>query len=159
LETAPPALQLVETTTPDGDQPAQAAALAGIQAFYTVDFRIGQQAWVDRLCAASTQIGCTIDQKAQAPSLWPDFMKDQISTTVIASIEGKVFDQNLSGRGSDRAQVWQAQIDLSAPWPQQSQPVTRFLALVLVIQDQNGWKFERFLTEEETQVYQKGSPQ
>ena len=157
LAATTPSLRVATTATPDGDQLAQAAAVAGIQAFYSVDYRTGQQAWLDRLCAASTQIGCAIDQNALAPSLWPDFLKNQIVTTVQASIQSKVFDQTLSGRVNARAQIWQAQIQLSAPWPQQTQPLTQFSALVLVIQDQSGWKFERFLTEEETQVYQKGS--
>jgi hypothetical protein len=131
------------------------AALAGAQAFYTVDYR-EQQAWLDRLCAVSTQIGCTGDKNVLAPSLWDGFVKNQTATTVQISIEGKVLDQTLPTRDGAHGQVWRMQIDLSAPWPQQVKPLTHFPALALVIQEQGNWKFERFLTEEETSAYVKG---
>lgn len=143
------------TPTPNEDLLAQAAALAGANAFYTVDYR-EQQAWLDRLCAVSTQIGCTVDQTVLAASLWDGFETNQTATTVQVSIQDKVLDQTLPTRGGAQAQIWRMQIELSAPWPQQTQPITQFEALALVIQEQDGWKFERFLMEEEASTYEKG---
>ena len=143
------------TTTPNEDQMAQVAALVGANAFYTVDYR-EQQAWLDRLCAVSTQIGCAVDKNVLAASLWDGFTKNQTATTVLVSIDNKVLDHTLPTRGGAHAQVWRLQIELSAPWPQQAKPLTHFEALALVIQEQDGWKFERFLTEEEASTYAKG---
>ncbi len=69
----------------------------------------------------------------------------------------KILEQTLPARGNALAQVWQVQIELSAPWPQQPQPLTHFEALALVIQEQDAWKFERFLTADEAQLHEKGN--
>jgi hypothetical protein len=138
------------------DQLAQEAALAGAQAFYTVDYQ-AQQDWIEELCAISTEIGCAVDKHTLAPTLWADFIKSQTKTTAQASINRKVLEQILPTRGNARAQVWLVQIDLSGPWPQQAQPITHFEGLALVIHEQAGWKFERFLTQEESRVYEEGN--
>ncbi len=142
--------------TPDADQPARQAAIAGAQAFYTVDYR-EQQGWLDGLCTVSTQIGCAVDQNALAPSLWEGFEEHKTVTTVQVRAEDKILEQTLPARGNALAQVWQIQIELSAPWPQQPQPLTSFEALALVIQEQDTWKFERFLTADEAELYAKGN--
>lgn len=144
------------TSTPDVDREAQAAALAGAQAFYTVNYQ-DQQGWVEKLCAVSTEIGCSVDRNILVPTLWPGFFKGETATTVQTKVLTKVVEQELSSRGNAHAQVWNLQINLSAPWPQQGQPVTQFQALALVIQEKGGWKFERFLTEDEALVYGKGN--
>ena len=46
------------------------AAIAGARQFYSVDYSKGQQAWLDNLCAVSTQIGCLMDKNVIAPNLW-----------------------------------------------------------------------------------------
>ena len=144
------------TSTPDADQAAQSAALSGAQAFYTVNYQ-DQQGWVEKLCAVSTEIGCSVDRNILVPTLWPGFFKGETATTVQTKVLNKVLDQELSSRGNAHAQVWNLQIELSAPWPQQAQPVKQFQALALVIQEKDGWKFERFLTEDEARVYGKGN--
>ena len=163
----PAILKLIGETTPenqalasnpvntpvDEDGAAQAAALAGAQAFYTLDYRQGQQAWLDELCRVSTQTGCVVYQNVIVPNLWPALEEGQTITSVNASVEGKVSEQIASTRGDAPMQIWRLQIELSAPWPVQQEPVTSFPALSLVIQEGGTWQFERFLTEEEVQVY------
>ena len=56
-------------------------------------------------------------------------------------------------------QVWRLHIQLSAPWPGQTQPVTSFPALALVMRENGTWKFERFLTEDEVGALNKGEKQ
>ena len=58
-----------------------------------------------------------------------------------------------STRGNAPVQIWQLQIQLSAPWPVQTNPQTNFTALALVVKENGAWKFERFLTEDELSVY------
>ncbi len=140
--------------TPGVDQPAQAAALAGAQAFYTLDYRSGQQAWLDQLCAVSTSTGCTMDQNVFVPALWPQLEAAKTVTTVQVSVQGKVVDQ-ADPLGNAPLQVWRLGIRLSAPWPVQKQPQTSFQALALVMRENGAWKFERFLTEEEAQALEK----
>jgi hypothetical protein len=131
------------------DTAAQKAAAAGAQAFYTVDYQKGQQAWLDRLCSVSTQTGCTVYQNVIGPNLWSGFQQAQTVTTVKVTAQEKVDEQIAQTRGDVPMQVWRLQIELSDPWPMQKEPQTVFSALALVIKESGEWKFERFLTEEE----------
>ena len=135
------------------DAAARDAALAGAQAFYTVDYQKGQQAWLDKLCSVSTQTGCTVYQNVIIPHLWSQLEGARIATTAQVSAQEKVQDQVASTRGNAPTQIWQLQIQLSAPWPMQTTPQTTFTALALVIKENGVWKFERFLTEDETKIY------
>jgi hypothetical protein len=135
------------------DGAAQKAAVAGAQAFYTVDAEQGQQEWLDRLCSVSTQAGCIVYQNVIGPSLWAGFEPAQTTTTVEVTVQEKVDEQISSTRGDAPMQVWRLQIELSAPWPMQETPQTVFSALALVIQEQGEWKFERFLTEDELTAF------
>lgn len=142
-----------ETQTGQDDGAAQKAAVAGAQAFYTVDAEHGQQDWLDRLCSVSTQTGCVVYQNVIGPSLWVSFEPAQTTTTVEVTVQEKVDEQISSTRGDAPMQIWRLQIELSAPWPMQETPQTIFSALALVIQEQGEWKFERFLTEDELAAF------
>ncbi len=135
------------------DALARTAALAGAQAFYSVDAREGEQAWIDQLCAASTQAGCEADQNMLVPALWNQLEAAQTVTSVQVSAQNKIADQVASTRGNAPMQIWQLQIQLSAPWPMQSSQQTSYSALALVVKENGAWKFERFLTEDELPVY------
>ncbi len=137
------------------DASAQAAAIAGAQAFYSIDYQEGFQTWLDRLCSLSTETGCIVYQNIIGPSLWADFDQAKSATTATVVSQGKVQEQLAASRGNAPMQVWRVEIELSAPLPQQSDPQTRFPALALVIKEGSTWKFERFLSEEEAQALGK----
>ena len=142
-----------EAQTGQDDSAAQKAATAGAQAFYTVDYQKGQQAWLDQLCSVSTQTGCIVYQNVIGPNLWSSLEQAQTATTVKVTVQEKVDEQVAETRGDALMQVWRLQIELSDPWPIQKEPQTVFSALALVIQEQGEWKFERFLTDEELSVF------
>jgi hypothetical protein len=139
--------------TRQDDSAAQKAATTGAQAFYTVDYQKGQQAWLDQLCSVSTQTGCIVYQNVIGPNLWSSLEQAQTATTVKVTVQEKVDEQVAETRGDAPMQVWRLQIELSNPWPIQKEPQTVFSALALVIQEQGEWKFERFLTDEELSVF------
>ncbi len=153
-EVAPQPVAAASVTTPDVDQLAQAAAVAGAQAFYNVDYQKGKQAWLDQLCAVSTNTGCTMDQNVIVPALWPQLEPAKTNTTVQVAVQEKVIEQT-SPLGDIPQQVWKLNIELSAPWPVQEQPLTSFPALALVMRENGDWKFERFLTVDEVQASDK----
>ena len=157
-EAAPQSVAAASLTTPDGDQAAQAAAVAGAQAFYNVDYQKGKQAWLDQLCEVSTRTGCAMDQNVFVPALWSQLEAAKTSTTVQVSAQMKVLDQ-VSPLGDVPQQVWKLDIQLSAPWPAQEQPLTSFPALALVMRENAAWKFERFLTEDEAQALENKAGQ
>lgn len=134
--------------TPEGDEQASQAAMAGARAFFTLDYHAGQDAWAERLCAVSSAAGCTMHRDVILPALWPGLETGQTVTTVEVSAGEKVAEQT-GPLGNVPMQVWRLNIKLSAPWPMQSQPLTRFPALALVVRENDQWKFERFLSEEE----------
>ena len=68
---------------------AQRAATAGAQAFYTVDYKKGQQAWLDQLCSVSTQTGCIVYQNVIGPNLWSSFEQAKTTTTVKVTVQEK----------------------------------------------------------------------
>jgi len=133
------------------DAAAREAALAGAQAFYTVDYAAGQQKWLDQLCSVSTQAGCIVYQNVIIPNLWGQLEAGKTVTSVDVSVQEKVQEQVASTRHNAPMQVWRLNIRLSSPWPVQKEPITEFPALALVIKENGSWKFERFLTEEEIQ--------
>jgi hypothetical protein len=135
------------------DGAAQKAAAVGAQAFYTVDYQKGQQAWLDQLCTVSTQTGCIVYQNVIGSNLWSGFEQAQTATTVKVTVQEKVDEQIAETRGGAPMQVWRMQIELSDPWPMQKEPQTVFSALALVIEEDGEWKFERFLTEEELTAF------
>jgi hypothetical protein len=148
-----------EAQTGQEDIAAQKAATTGAQAFYTVDYEKGQQAWLDQLCSVSTQTGCIVYQNVIGPNLWSSFEQAQTATTVKVTVQDKVDEQIAETRDNAPMQVWSLQIELSDPWPMQKEPQTVFSALALVIQEQGEWKFERFLTEEELSVFSSAGGQ
>ena len=157
-EAAPQSVAAALLTTPDDDHLAQAAAVAGAQAFYSVDYQKGKQTWLDQLCTVSTSAGCTMDQNVFVPALWPQLEAAKTSTTVQVSAQEKVLDQ-VNPLGDVPQQVWKLSIQLSAPWPAQEQPLTSFPALALVMRENAAWKFERFLTEDEANALENKAGQ
>lgn len=159
LNDQPTQAPVQKTQSGQDDNPAQEAAITGAQAFYTVDYQKGQQAWLDRLCSVSTQAGCIVYQNVIGPNLWSGFTQAKTSTTVKVAAHKKVTEQIVETRGNDLMQVWSLQIELSAPWPIQKEPKTSFSALALVIKETGKWKFERFLTEEELSAFSSSGGQ
>ena len=153
-ETVQQAVPTASSTTPNADQPAQAAAVSGAQAFYTMDYQKGKQAWLDQLCAVSTNTGCVMDQNVFVPAIWPQLAATKTVTTVQVSVQAKVLEQ-VDPLGNVPQQVWRLGIQLSAPWSIQKQPLTNFPALALVARENGAWKFERFLTEDEANALGK----
>ena len=157
-EATPQPIAAASLTTSDRDQLAQEAAVAGAQAFYSMDYQKGKQAWLDQLCAVSTSTGCAMDQNVFVPALWPQLEAAKTSTTVQVSAQEKVLDQ-VNPLGDVPQQVWKLSIQLSAPWPAQEQPLTSFPALALVMRENAAWKFERFLTEDEANALENKAGQ
>ncbi len=149
--------QLTRLAQAVGFDSGRGAALAGVEAFYSVDYHNGKDVWAARLCALSSEPACDFYQNTVAPFLWPEF---ETSQTIVAAEAGEpvlLAEELASTRGDAPMQVWQVAVTLSAPWPQ-GEGQTSFPAHVLVVRDESGWKFERFLLEDEVSKYIGGQP-
>jgi len=138
-----------------GVDSGRGAALAGAKAFYGVDYRDGADQWAARLCALSSQPACEYYQKTVAPFLWPAFSASQTVVTAEAADPVFVTEELAATRGDAPMQVWRVAVSLSAPWPQ-GDGETAFPAHVLVVQEADGWKFERFLLADEVAAHTGG---
>lgn len=138
-----------------GFDSGRGAALAGAQAFYSVDYQDGQDVWAARLCSVSTQPACDIYQNTIAPFLWPEFETAQTVVTAKAGDPTLLAEETAATRQDAPMQVWRVALELSAPWPQ-GDGQTSFPAHVLVVREEAGWKFERFLLEDELVKYPGG---
>ena len=135
-----------------GFDSGRGAAVAGVEAFYSVDYQEGQDRWAARLCALSTEPACGFYQNTVAPFLWSDF---EVSKSVITAKAGETVilaDEVAATREKAPMQIWQVTVNLSTPWPQGNGQAS-FPANVLVVREESGWKFERFLLEDELAKY------
>jgi hypothetical protein len=134
----------------------RSAALAGAEAFYSINYQDGPDVWAARLCAASTRPACEFYQKTVAPYLWPEF--EARRSVITAETGGAILlaDEIAEAKPGTPMQVWQINVTLSAPWPQ-GDGRTAFPAHVLVAREEAGWKFERFLLPEEAAKYTGGN--
>jgi hypothetical protein len=135
-----------------GFDSGRGAAVAGAEAFYSVDYHAGQDKWAARLCALSTEPACDFYQNTVAPFLWPGFETSQSVITAKAGETVMLADEVAATRENAPMQIWQVDVNLSAPWPQGNGQES-FPATVLVVREESGWKFERFLLEDELAKY------
>lgn len=138
-----------------GFDSGQAVALAGVEAFYTVDYSTGPDKWAARLCASSTQLACELYQKTFAPFLWSEFNAAKTIVTAEVASPVLVAEPTAAGEWHEPMQIWQVAVTLSAPWPQ-GDGQTSFPAHVLVVREGEQWKFERFLLQDELAAYRGG---
>jgi hypothetical protein len=128
------------------------AALEGVKAFYSVDYREKQDLWAARLCRVGTQPACDFYQNTVAPYIWGEFETSHTVVTVEVSGAEKLTEGIASTRNNAPVQIWQVSVKLSAPWPQ-GNGETSFPAQVLVVREGSGWKFERLLLKDELAKY------
>jgi hypothetical protein len=133
----------------------RSVALAGAKTFYTIDYQDGPDVWAARLCAVSTQPACEFYQSIVAPFLWMEFADHRSLILAETSKASLLSQENAGSRADAPMQVWQVAVTLSDPWPQ-GDGQTSFPAYVLVIKEESGWKFERFLLPEEIEKYSGG---
>lgn len=137
--------------TPSSDSLASDAAIKGTTAFFTVDYRIGQDAWLHSLCEISSESGCAF-YRLGAAKLWERYERNRtVLTPAVSVIEKAKTQPNKSGRKN--SQVWKLAINLSAPLPGQTK--LQDDAYILVVEENGAWKFDRFLMPEEIDTLSK----
>ncbi len=126
------------TPTFTEDDLARQAAILGATAFFTIDEQGSQQVWIENLCRVSTESGCAFHQLG-LDKLWKQFEAAHTSITpTILQAEKVQLAKNSTGM-----QVWKVTIELSRALPGRSDKQDTAYALVMA--EQGGWKFDRFL--------------
>lgn len=125
----------VSPSTPQTN-PDLAAAQAGVQAFYQLDYRESAETWAARVCDLSTAAGCQAMRLGLLPMVRAEVERHQVVTGSMVQPVALLED-----RGNIR--VWQLLVTLNHPWPglsQASQPV-----LAEVAQESGTWQLHRIL--------------
>ena len=79
---------------------AETAARAGAEVFFSVDAKLGQEAWTEKVCEISTPNGCQMTRKVFAPMLWSSVEKKGLRLSC------KVTSAKLAQDISQDAQAW-----------------------------------------------------
>lgn len=140
------------------EQPGADAAIAGVEAVFTLDYEESEADWLERVCAVSTKAGCDMAKTFLAPSfstLKVD-AKAQTGSTAEALRLVEHGDET-DGVGDDETvvyswQVWEVAVTLDTPWSEvEGQQMNNLF--VQVTNEEGEWKFARILFDEETKRY------
>jgi len=127
------------TASTNEDSLVSAAAVTAIEKVFQVNYQEGKDVWLNRICELSTPAGCEVFS-AGADRMWEKYVDAKSVVTASSQAVEKVADN-----GSE--QVWQMTITLSSPLPGSNK--TQDTAYVVLAKTESGWKFDRFLMDEE----------
>jgi len=127
------------TASTNEDSLVSAAAVTAIEKVFQVNYQEGKEVWLNRICELSTPAGCELFS-AGADRMWEKYVDAKSVVTASSQAVEKVADN-----GSE--QVWQMTITLSSPLPGSNK--TQDTAYIVLAKTESGWKFDRFLMEEE----------
>ncbi len=134
----------VPTPSPDETEAAK-AAIEGTQAFFQIQADAGKDAWLNHFCLLSTENGCALSRMG-ADRLWKKYAEAKASVQATA----KTLEQVSK---TPTEQVWKVEVTLSDPLPGSNK--TQDEAYVLAVKTETGWKFDRFLLEQEVKALQE----
>ena len=132
------------------------AAVAGVEATFTLDYEEPIEDWLARLCEVSTEEGCQVAETFLMDSMASILETKQAKTACTAEYAKKV-DSGVQTEdvGDDEKvvyewEVWKVNLTLSNPWDDSDGEDTVF---VQVNNEEGEWKFARILFEQETEKY------
>lgn len=130
------------------DTQASAAVVAGVEAFFNVNYQEGKDVWLDRFCQVSTEGGCLFVKTGSAP-LWKRYDDSKTITSARVTPQAKI-------KQSDTEQLWQVSVQLVSPLPGSEK--TSDVAYAVAVRANNSWKFDRFLMAEEIRALKTQTP-
>lgn len=143
---------LLHRATPTPSDPAQVAAVEGVEAFFSLDAQKGVDAWVERMCALTTQEGCAIYQvmlkkwAQQQMSAHPDLHNQ-------ATVEEVEFVGE-TAKADATYRLYRVVVRFSQPWDGvEGLKGDTLTAYALVQKDDNAWRFAGPLDEQDAQRY------
>ena len=96
-------LPLFAGPTPVG-MTAEAAARTGAEVFFSVDAKLGQEAWLSKVCEVSTTNGCQLTTKVFAPMMWPSI--EQKGLRMSCKVTSAVLGKDITKENAPAAQSW-----------------------------------------------------
>lgn len=137
---------------PPDDRQAREAVIQGIQGFYAFDSQAGKDAWLKQVCQVMSHAGCKLTSLG-SDRLWASLGDQPFVYSAQVEVIEKVTDRPATGTNPKASQVWKTTITLSQPLPG-GQELTD-TAYALVITENGEWRFERFLTAQESAQFEQ----
>ncbi len=144
---------------PDDPKLAQAGgvvAVAGVETFFTLDYEETPEEWLARVCAQSTEEGCSVTESFFLESIAAILEEKKPKTTCSAEY-GEMVDagSETDGVGDDEEvvyewEIWTVSLILSDPWEGAEKEQEVF---VQVNTEDGEWKFVRLLFDQEAKKY------
>ncbi|MBA3073758.1 MAG: hypothetical protein FP831_09195 [Anaerolineae bacterium] len=128
------------TPTPEPDPAAQAVE-AGVTAYATFEYNEdgNADAWIERICAASTKVTCEYMKEVKAPGFVKSAQQAKRGMSVISAQALMKVDENPS---ADIAQqIWAIKYSVDF-WNGETVEINDF---VIVTQEEGVWKFDNFV--------------
>lgn len=123
-----------------GVTPAATVVEAGVEALLTADYEAGADAWLEKVCAISTQDGCQIAGTVYAQGIRTNLEKHQ-ADQVCEATALKVVSETAATEGKPAQQIWAVEVKTSG-WGEAKTDITA----ASVVQDKDGnWVFETVL--------------
>jgi hypothetical protein len=126
------------------------AAVDATTAFYTLDYTADPDLWATRVCAHTTEAGCSAIQSFFAQTIEAMVIENHVQTTCTVAPVRLVSDN-----GSIR--VWQVTVTINNPWPGLENPIQDAF---IEVEDVNGtWFMNRILFQQEINTFLTPSPE
>ena len=127
--------------------PDEQAAIAGVSAFYTIDYTEPENAWADRVCAVSTDEGCTVVKGYLAAAIRLTAEKYSVQTgCTVLPVELVENDE------INQLRIWKVQVTLANPWPGVEQTHAVYVAVEYDSTLQK-WLMQHILFKQEMEKY------
>jgi hypothetical protein len=128
------------------------AAIAGVSAFYTLDYTKSAEQWADQVCTTTTDEGCSFARGYYAAAVHATAEKYSVQTgCTVLPVELVDNDE------TNMVRIWKMQVTLSNPWPAVEQTQTIYVAVEYdkILQE---WRMQHVLFEQEAQKYVTPTP-
>jgi hypothetical protein len=134
------------TSTAILDDPSAQASVAGVQAFYTIDYTEPIDTWLERVCTATTLDGCEVINLLYAPEVHQVAVTNRVQTDCTATAI-RMVEKSADGK----TRVWLMDVTLTQPWPGVQSPMQVYADAVL---GEDGiWRMNHILLDQEAERF------
>ena len=137
---------------PPDDRMAREAVIQGVQAFYAFDSQTGKDVWLANLCQVMSTAGCKLTSLG-TERLWKSLGDHAFLYSAEVEVLEKVSDRPANETNKKATQVWKTRIRLNQPLP--GSPKQSDEVYTLVVTEDGQWRFERFLTPQESEQFEQ----
>ena len=123
------------------------AAIAGVSAFYTIDYTKSANQWAEQVCTTTTDEGCVFAKGYYAAAVHATAEKYTVHTSCTVLPVALVDNDE-----THMLRIWKMLVTLSNPWPAIQQAQTIYVAVAYDKKRQE-WRMQHVLFDQEAKKY------